>query len=154
VLLVVLASCGGGSGRGISDAAAGPLADRVAAVREAAAAGPDQARLQLAALREEVTSYAAAGDLSDDAVERILAAVEEVEAGLAPAAPPAETTTTTATPPPPPPPPPPPDEEAEQEEDETGEEEQDEDEKADEEEEADEKADDGERNGKGKGRDG
>lgn len=105
VVWLALAACGDGAGRGIADDAAGPLAERVAAVRAAAAEDRGRALAELAALREEVAAYAGQGDLSETATERILTAADAVEAALveppatAPTtAPPPTATTTTATP--------------------------------------------------------
>ncbi len=102
---LALAACGDDAGRGIADEAAGPLAQRVAAVRAAAAEDRERALVELGVLREEVAAYADQGDLSDVAAERILTAADAVEAALAepPAAaptttPPPTVTTTTAAP--------------------------------------------------------
>jgi len=87
-----ISACGSGGG-GVGDEVAGPLQDRVAAVREAAPRDRERAVLQLAALREEVARYRDAGDLSDEAAQRILDAADGVEDVL-PAAGAALTTTT------------------------------------------------------------
>lgn len=90
-----LGACGGGDG-GVGDEVAGPLQDRVAAVREAASRDREQAILQLTALREEVARYRDAGDLTDAGAQRILDAADGVEEAL-PGAAAAPTTTTVPT---------------------------------------------------------
>ncbi len=106
VTVALLMACGDG-GSGVGDAAAAPLAARVAAVRQAAANDPGAAALQLVALREEVGRFQAEGSLSDGAAERILEAAADVEEGLAAITPATTAAPPTTTPPPTTSPPPP-----------------------------------------------
>ena len=96
-IILGLTACGGGAGRGVSDAAAGPLAERVAAVRVAAGRDRGQALLQLNALRQEVARFQDDAALTAAAATRILTAADEVEDGLGGLA--AAEPTTTAPPP-------------------------------------------------------
>lgn len=98
-IILGLTACGGGAGRGVSDAAAGPLAERVAAVRVAAGRDRGQALLQLNALRQEVARFQDDAALTAAAATRILTAADEVEDGLGGLAAAEPTTTTTAPPP-------------------------------------------------------
>ena len=92
----LLAACGT-SGE-VGEAAAARLEPQVQAVRQAAASGrADVARTELAELRAMAEGLAAAGDVDEIALERILAAAADVEAGLALLATTTTTTTTAAT---------------------------------------------------------
>lgn len=95
--LAALGACGGGSSQ-LSEEAARDLQAGVARVRAAAMAG-DRAAAghELAAVRSAVARYRSRGQVGDDRQATILAAVADVEAGLALLSPPATTTTREAT---------------------------------------------------------
>ncbi len=93
VVLALLSATCGTSGE-VAEAAAERLEPQVQAVRQAAASGQaDLARTELAELRALAQALTATGEVDETALERILVAAADVEAGLALVA---TTTTTTA----------------------------------------------------------
>lgn len=93
VVLALLSATCGTSGE-VAEAAAERLEPQVQAVRQAAASGQaDLARTELAELRALAQALTATGEVDETALERILVAAADVEAGLALVA----TTTTTTT---------------------------------------------------------